>query len=191
MTYPNWFDKTAKTNFEYYLAEYADKPDLNFLQVGAFTGDASTWMLENILTDDSSTLYDVDTWKGSPTEQVHAEMDFEDVFNVYLEKTNNKSRYYKGESLDYFMSRAQFGPSVQYDFIYVDGDHAAVGVLLDAELGWTFLNPNGIMAFDDYTWGADLPPELAPTLGIDLFLSRHEGEYETIVVNEQYWIRKK
>lgn len=191
MTYPNWFEQTAKHNFEYYLTEYADKPDLNFLQIGAFAGDASAWMLENILTDDSSTLYDVDTWKGSPTEQVHTEMDFEDVFKVYLEKTNNKGWYYRGKSLDYFMSRAQFGPAEQYDFIYIDGDHTTVGVLLDAELGWTFLNPNGIMAFDDYTWGADLPPELAPTLGIDLFLSRHKGEYETIVVNEQYWIRKK
>jgi hypothetical protein len=36
-----------------------------------------------------------------------------------------------------------------------------------------------------------MPPELTPTLGIDLFMARHEGEYETLVVNEQYWIKKR
>jgi predicted O-methyltransferase YrrM len=190
IVYPNWFNQNAKHNFEKYLTEFAHAPDLDFLQVGAFTGDASAWMLENILTDNSSTMWDVDTWKGSPGEQVHAEMDFEDVFNTYLEKTERRTSFFKGKSLDFFMSKAQFSPPVHYDFIYIDGDHTTVGVLLDAELSWVFLKPNGIMAFDDYTWGSDLPAELTPTLGIDLFLGRHEGEYETLVINEQVWIKK-
>ena len=191
MEYPNWFNYTAKTNFENHLATFKGAPNLNFLQVGVFTGDASMWMLENVLTNNSSTLYDVDTWQGSPGEQVHAEMDFEDVFKTYLDRTRHNTAYYRGKSIDYFMSRSQFGPAIEYDFIYIDGDHTAVGVLLDAELSWLFLKPNGIMAFDDYTWGTDLPPELAPALGIDLFLARHEGEYDTLAINQQYWIQKK
>ena len=61
---------------------------------------------------------------------------------------------------------------------------------MDAELSFPLLKPGGIMAFDDYTWGKDLPSELAPAMGIDLFLSRHEGEYKTLAVNEQVWIQK-
>jgi predicted O-methyltransferase YrrM len=189
MEYPNWFNHTAKDNFEKFLIPLAGQENLNFLQVGAFTGDASLWMLDNILTNVSSTLYDVDTWQGSD-EDAHKDMNFEDVFNIYLEKTASRTMYYKGKSLDYFMSRSQFGPQVQYDFIYIDGDHTTIGALLDAELGWQFLKPNGIMAFDDYTWGAEMPPHLTPTLGIDLFLARHEGKYETLVINSQVWIKK-
>ena len=63
--YPNWFAQTAQNNFTTYLSEYAGKPNLRFLQLGVYTGDASVWLCNNILTDKSSILIDVDTWKGS------------------------------------------------------------------------------------------------------------------------------
>ena len=31
MNYPNWFEMTAKHNFQTYLAEFKDKPNLKFL----------------------------------------------------------------------------------------------------------------------------------------------------------------
>ncbi len=74
-TYPNWFAETAQQNFATYLAEFKDKPNLKFLQLGVFTGDATVWLCNNILTDDTSKLIDVDTWGGSD-EKSHAEMDF-------------------------------------------------------------------------------------------------------------------
>ena len=73
--YPNWFAQTAQNNFTTYLAEYAGKENLRFLQLGVYTGDASVWLCNNILTDKSSILIDVDTWRGSD-ELDHAEMDF-------------------------------------------------------------------------------------------------------------------
>ena len=82
------------------------------------------------------------------------------------------------------------GKYTHYHFIYIDADHTTIGVLVDAELSWRLLEVGGIMAFDDYTWGQELPPHLAPALGIDLFLERHEGEYETLEVGQQYWIRR-
>ena len=60
-TYPNWFAATAQADFETYLAEFKDKPNLKFLQLGVFTGDATVWLCNNILTDKSSKLIDVDT----------------------------------------------------------------------------------------------------------------------------------
>jgi predicted O-methyltransferase YrrM len=193
MEYPNWFEQSAKGNFELILKEYAGKPDLKFLQLGVYTGDASVWLLDNILTDPSSTLNDVDTWQGSD-EDAHKSMDFDDVYKTYLDKIKDyKIDIRRTTTTGYLL--AQYGcdrPLGEYfDFIYIDADHTTVGVLMDAELSWGLLKPGGIMAFDDYTWGADMSPELTPTLGIDLFLARREGEYETLVVNEQFWVRKR
>jgi predicted O-methyltransferase YrrM len=186
MEYPNWFNYTARDNFGKFLIPLAGQHNLTCLQLGVYTGDASLWMLENL---DSVNLTDVDTWQGS-NEEAHKDMDFEDVYSVYLDKIKDYKVYIKRSTTLNYLVR-QYGSGETFDFIYIDADHTTVGVLMDAELAWPLLKPGGIMAFDDYTWGAEMPPELTPGLGIDLFLSRHDGEYETLVVNEQYWIQKK
>jgi predicted O-methyltransferase YrrM len=186
--YPNWFKQTAQENFRNHLTEFKDLPNLNFLQIGAFTGDASLWMLQNILTNPSSSLYDVDTWKGSD-EQVHAEMDFEDVYNVYLAKTGYRNRYFnRTTSVDFLL----FWGKPHFDFIYIDGDHTASAVLDDAVLAWQFLKPGGIMAFDDYTWEHPTGNKyLCPKAAINLFVTIKRPELDLVAVNDQFWIRKK
>jgi predicted O-methyltransferase YrrM len=188
--YPNWFEKSAQYNFQEFLTPLAGKGGLKFLQLGVFTGDASVWMLENILTGDYSELTDVDTWKGSD-EPDHEPMDFDDVFQTYLAKVKD---YDKVEviriSTLHFFTAGDMLPG--YEFIYIDADHTTVGVLIDAELSWPWLMSGGIMAFDDYTWGHESgDPRLAPQVGIDLFLHRHQGEYELLAKNTQVWIRRK
>ena len=44
--YPNWFEMTAKENFESQLLPLAGKFNLRFLQIGAFTGDATVWLVD-------------------------------------------------------------------------------------------------------------------------------------------------
>ena len=39
--YPNWFNIAAKGYFAEYLEEFKGKPNLHFLQIGVYTGDAS------------------------------------------------------------------------------------------------------------------------------------------------------
>lgn len=188
MEYPNWFNQFARPNFEKLLTPLAGKERLGFLQLGAFTGDASVWMAEHILTGEYSILMDVDTWKGSD-EEAHHTMDFNDVRKTYLDKVTpyNVINSYIGTTIDFFH---EHNHKEINDFIYIDADHTTVGVLVDAELSWRRLKPGGIIAFDDYTWGGDSPPELTPALGIDLFLARHADEYKTLVSNEQVWIQK-
>jgi predicted O-methyltransferase YrrM len=189
MEYPNWFNYTAKDNFEKFLIPLAGQENLRFLQLGVYTGDASLWMAQNILTHKTSFVVDVDTWQGSD-EDAHHEMDFEDVFNKYMAKIENYKKTIsprRCSTVEFFVNGVQH---IKYDFIYIDADHTTAGVLVDAELSWRILAVGGIMAFDDYTWGAEMPPQLTPTLGIDLFLERHEGEYETLVINSQVWIKK-
>lgn len=179
--YPNWFAQTAQHNFERFLIPLAGVDNLTFLQLGAYTGDASVWMLDNIK---SLMLIDVDTWEGSD-EEAHESLDFSEVERIYDEKIKGRTVKHKGTSVEYLVKSL-----FDYDFVYVDADHTAASALLDGELAWRNLKSGGIMAFDDYTWGDHLPAYLAPKLGINLFLHRHQGKFELLVMNTQVWIKK-
>jgi len=183
--FPDWFTAYAKPNFEKYLIPLAGVDNLHFLQLGAYTGDASVWMLENIKP---LMLTDVDTWEGSD-EEVHKKMNFSEVELAYDEKVKGRTNKYKCTTFDYLFKYSIPG-FIEYEFIYVDADHTAASVLLDAELSWPLLKSGGLLAFDDYQWGADLPASKSPKLGIDLFLERHLGEYEILEQGLQVWLKK-
>lgn len=188
--FPNWFAQTAQPNFERFLIPLAGQRNLRFLQLGVYTGDATVWLQENILTHQDTWLFDIDTWEGSD-EEAHESIRFNEVYEFYLTRIKERDPvyHYRMTTFDFFVthrSRIE-GP---FDFIYIDADHTAAGVLLDAELSWQHLKSGGIMAFDDYTWGDHLPAYLTPKLGINLFLHRHQGKYELLVMNTQVWIRK-
>jgi len=186
--FPNWFEMTpAKANFELFLSGYKDEPDLQYLQLGAYTGDASLWLLENVLTSHTSHLTDVDTWQGSDEEE-HHKMDFTDVEKVYdlRLKDNSKVTKVKSTSLNFLRT----APLNFYDFIYVDADHTAVGVLLDAELSWDCLKSGGVLAFDDYEWSDGRGDNFRPMPGINSFLDRHKGQWLPVQKNWQLWIQK-
>lgn len=184
--FPNWFIG-QQYNFENHLTHLAGQPNLKFLQIGAYTGDASVWLCENILTDKTSWLYDVDTWKGS-AEQEHEKINFDQVFEYYEERLGifKSTIRLKMTSDEYFSGKIE----TRFDFIYIDGDHTSHQVGKDAENAWKLLKPGGIMAFDDYRWGEDLKPELTPKPAIDRFLAKYTGEYELLSKDYQVWIER-
>lgn len=187
--YPNWFRLYAEGYFRDLLKEFKDKENLAFLQIGAFTGDASLWLMQNILTHSSSTLTDVDTWQGSD-EEVHHKMDFSDVERVYDSKVGDYRNVIKVKmtSTDFLITSDD---KDRYDFIYIDGDHTADAVFKDASLSWRALKPGGIMAFDDYQWEPQLPMHLRPQPAIDLFVTLLKDHIELIRTGPQVWIRKR
>jgi predicted O-methyltransferase YrrM len=184
--FPNWF-VGQQYNFENNLSEFKGLPNLKFLQIGAYTGDASVWLLENVLTDPSSTLTDIDTWKGS-SEIEHQSIQFDKVHAYYLEQTEKYNNLLSIQSKsEYVISNL----NQMYDFIYVDGDHTAKVVADDAEGAWKILKPSGILAFDDYMWGQDLPEYLTPRPAIDSFLDKYAGTYDILTKEYQVWLMKK
>jgi predicted O-methyltransferase YrrM len=188
--YPNWFE-FVRPNFEEFLTPLAGKDDLTFLQLGVFTGDASVWLCENILTSKvGSTLYDIDTWQGSD-EEAHKPMDFVNVYDTYRAKTDHFYQIQRAtQTTVEFLTNCKTKDI--FDFIYIDADHTTVGVILDAELALPLLKSGGIMAFDDYTWSHHTgDPRLAPQVGIDLFLHRHQLDYQLLTKNSQVWIKKR
>ena len=78
------------------------------------------------------------------------------------------------------------GARQTYDFIYIDGDHSAAGVLSDATMAWQLLNQGGVMLFDDYEY-----PQEPTKKGIDAFLECFDGKYDLILRNYQLAVRKK
>lgn len=186
-TFPNWFDG-QRYNFEDQLPHLAGNPDLRFLQIGAYTGDASVWLCENILTNPTSILIDVDTWAGSD-ESEHNHIDFEKVLKYYESRITKYQKVVrlKMTSDKYFTGEI----AAHFDFIYIDGDHTAAQVERDANNAWKLLKSGGIIAFDDYLWGQGLPPETTPKPAIDKFLLDKQDEYVQLVDSYQVWLRKK
>lgn len=190
MEYPQWFEATGRANFERFLLPMAGRPNLTFLQIGAFTGDASVWMLDNVLTDPSSMLMDVDTWDGSD-EADHKEFDWLDVHMTYLSSTNQypNVRAYRRSS-DGFFRAGYLTHLPPLDFVYIDGDHRAPSVLKDAINAFEYLKVGGIMAFDDYTWRSGRGAFYDPDAGVNAFTSIYKPFISTLEVGWQYWIRK-
>lgn len=185
---PNWFNTGNRPQaFKERLYQYAGS-DVSFLQIGAYTGDATMWMLEHIIFN-SGTLTDVDTWEGSD-EPAHKDMNWSSVEDVYDERTlqaQDKGHLikYKGTSDEFFKTNTK-----TYDFIYIDGDHTAYGVLKDAVNAYECLNIGGILAFDDYTWTAGLGEVNEPKMAIDAFEKIYRDRISPTHKDYQAWYRK-
>lgn len=190
MPYPNWFTVFADQYFERHLRDYAGKPDLRFLQIGAFTGDATLWLLEHVLTGDRSMLVDVDTWQGSD-EVSHRQFDWTDVEQVYDRRTaaarkSGRLQKHRMPSLHYFIGSV----TAPFDFIYVDGDHTAFAVLNDAVNAYLCLKPGGLLAFDDYLWESGNGDHNNPAPAIDAIRSIYRDRLELVDMGQQVWFRR-
>lgn len=185
MNYPNWF-VNVQPSFENNLKELTGKEDLRFLQIGAYTGDASTWMLENILTGKGSALYDIDTWGGSD-EEIHKTFNWTEIENLYnerMEKFNNIIKL-RGDSRS--ILQAMSDKKEFFDFIYIDGSHIAQDVYLDAVDSWPLLKVGGMMAFDDFGIGG---MNLEVFEGAQRFLQVSTGRCNIIETGLQLWVVK-
>ena len=183
--FPNWFTGIPENLFKKHLLDLFEYP-IKALQIGTYTGDASVWLLENVLKHEHSVLYDVDTWEGS-NEAAHHELNWQSVEDVYDSRIKNNPKVIKCKqnSDEFFKANTEV-----FDFIYIDGDHTSYGVIKDAVNAFDSLATNGILAFDDYLWiGA---PEIAnrPQLAIDCFLVIYSNKVEVLTKDYQVWIRK-
>lgn len=175
--------------FSKHLPTYIGKP-IKALQIGAYTGDATVWLFENVLTHPESSLTDVDTWEGSD-EQAHSLLNWKSVEDTYDSKTTKYAeasslRKVKSTSDEFFASNKDI-----YDFIYVDGDHTAASVLKDGINAIKFLAPGGVIAFDDYMWRSGKGPTYDPYPAIDAILNAFRDQFDIIELGLQVWIRHK
>jgi len=183
---PDWFTGSyAQTAFETHLIPWAGHR-MRAAQIGAYCGDASVWMLDNVLTHPESRLVDIDTWAGSD-EVGHADIDFSDVYSFYSERvgTDPRVEIFAGTSDEFFDTRPE-----PFDFIYIDGAHTPEQVLRDAVNADRYLTVGGMMAFDDYLWYEQGNPHNTPGVAIDAFLRCFEHRYMILAKDLQVWVRR-
>jgi predicted O-methyltransferase YrrM len=186
---PNWFANDGLANFERILKPEFQGKSARYLQVGSYAGDASLWLYENLIQGTDSVLVDVDTWEGSD-EVAHKELNWGTVEDVYDAKTSagrfdRKILKLKGTSDSFFKNNREL-----YDFVYVDGDHTAYGVIKDAVNAFECTKTDGIIAFDDYSWTGGNGPADRPRMAIDAFLEIYKDKVEVIIKQYQCWVRK-
>ena len=159
-----------------------------FLELGAFEGRSTAWIVENMLEDDG-TLISVDTWEGA---EEHVKMglampDAEDNYdhNLRLLRAVLKFKMTSYEAV----TKLAGGP--QFDFIYVDASHTAPDVLTDACVAWPLLKDEGVMVFDDYLWGEQRDVLHRPKLAVDAFVNIFAEQLKPVHMGYQYIVRKE
>lgn len=177
---PYWFSVA-----EPYFAHIDEKKSLRILQIGVFSGDATEWLLKNRTVE---RIDDVDTWAGGPDHNGSG-IDFAEVERIYDKRLGKDNRVtkHKTTSDEFFASNRS-----TYNFIYIDGDHTALQTALDALNSWRVLEVGGVLAFDDYQWGAPgMDRSQMPKDGIDAFLHIIQGQYSIVLLGYQAWVRKE
>jgi predicted O-methyltransferase YrrM len=163
-----------------------------FLEIGAFEGRATTWIIENMM-EDGGEIVCIDTWAGGEEhvngEMVGAKVRFNDNIKLVREKHPDRNvTSCTGTSIDWLM--ALILDKYRFDFIYIDGSHIAKDVLTDACMAWPLLKKGGIMVFDDYLWGDMSRPNHVPKPAIDAFVNIFIEELKIVHVGYQLIVRR-
>ena len=185
----DWFSHNIP-HFEA-LKEVMGGPVGSILEIGSFEGRSTCWMLENMLSD-NGTMVCLDTFEGSAE---HSCLALDSLFETWrknvewVRKETQTVRAFKGPS--FVGLGEQIAAARQFDFIYVDGSHAAPDVLSDAVMAFGLLKTGGVMLFDDYLWN-DMPGLLyRPKIAIDFFVTIFSEKSDLILLSSQVAVRKR
>jgi predicted O-methyltransferase YrrM len=178
----DWFTHNIP-NFE--LCTKTAPDNMDYLEIGCFEGRATCWMLQNALADNGS-ITCVDPY--APESHLWKLFNTNPLANI---KENTEEVAKPDQYVRLIKQPSSYGlaelicEEMQFDFIYVDGDHRPHMALMDGCMAWGLLKQGGTMLFDDYLY-----PEKPTKDGIDAFLKGYEGLYEIIVNNYQLGIKK-
>ena len=163
-----------------------------FLEVGAFEGRATCWLMQNALSD-TGTIRCVDTWQGSPE---HTDIDMDQVYLRFLKNTARTKKPNQELITGKTTSTAYLGKLLaaeeKFDLIYIDGHHSAPYVMTDCSMAYWLLEPGGILIMDDYLWKIhELPASQRPKEALDAFLSAFSEMVVLVSVGYQLIVQKR
>jgi hypothetical protein len=147
----------------------------------------------------------IDTWEGGEEHKAagedmsKAEQNFDHNIALAKDKFPNRA-VYKCKKNSYYGVTAQAeyinglankdGNDHRFNFVYLDGSHVAKDVLTDACLVWPLLKPNGIIVFDDYSWGNPRDALHRPKIAVDAFTNIFGEELVVLHTYHQVAARK-
>lgn len=165
-----WF-AANRWQFEQHL-QSREKRDFKILEIGCFEGQGTCWMLENIAMSQGSHITCVD---------ICEQPRFWQNINVVADPSKVDLRL--GCSRDILPSL----PKDAFDFVFIDGSHAAIDVLEDAVFSFRLAKVGALIAFDDYKWKLDAD---RPQPAVDAFLKIYRSKIDILTKNYQVWLRK-
>ena len=189
----DWFIENLPI-WERYLIHLANQPEINVLEIGSWEGMSACWLLDNILTHESSRITCIDTFEGSVEHKFEYDDSYiksvEERFDFNISQTHASEKVIKiiGNSQDVMRSL----PFNNYDILYIDGSHLASDVLTDAVLGWGLVKVGGFIVFDDYDFQFydSLNAGQDTKIGIDAFLKGFHKKVNIIYQAHQVIVEK-
>ncbi len=168
------------------LGVLGDRP-VSLLEIGSHEGMSAAYFLWRL---PDARLTCVDVFERLVLDAAEPGPDLEATFDANVALIDaSRVRKLVGDSRRVLLDLQERAEA--FDFVYVDGSHLALDVLVDAALVWRLLEPDGIVVFDDYAWddfGED--PLLRPGPAIDALLTVLDGKYEIVSRGAQLAIRK-
>jgi predicted O-methyltransferase YrrM len=170
----DWFSGNLR-RFEYFLSPLKGA-DCQLLEIGTNEGRSAVWLMDNIAVSEGSRVTCVDLI-DHPNRRG----------NIEATGAAHRVDFRQGMSRDVLPTL----PRNHFDFIYVDGYHGRVEVLEDAVLSFRLAKVDAIIAFDDYTWKAEVADvDGAPKSAVDAFCSIYRNKIELLNKGRQVWVRK-
>jgi len=156
-----------------HLSYLSDKPNTQYLEVGAYEGLTFIWFLKNIFTHPTSRACIIENFWDLETDHLIGNLKKSGVFE--------RCKVIKGDSQDKLLELERNS----FDAIMIDGSHRASDVLQDLVLAWPLLKVGGAFIIDDYKLNIE-NPALRPTFAVDAFLEVFKDDLE--VLHKDYFI---
>ncbi len=172
------------------LSEFDARRDLRFLEIGSFEGLSACFLLWRLLERTGGRLVCIDTFAGSAEHEGISGLEERFDANIAEFGWSGLVRKEKGDSRRVLLDLLDEGGSGSFDFVYVDGSHHSLDVLVDAVLAWRLVARGGLLVFDDYLWDTD-PDELGnPRRGIDALSHLVRDRSHVLARGSQLVLRK-
>ncbi|CAG8834154.1 30978_t:CDS:1, partial [Racocetra persica] len=113
---------------------------INVLEIGAFEGRATVWILEELFKNPESKLISIDPFDDVLVDDKVNVKSYETTFYENIKMTGKEKQIEVMKSTSFeALTKLNHESKIKFDFIYIDGCHVASNVLADAVLAWNLL----------------------------------------------------
>jgi|688.fasta_scaffold144407_2 predicted O-methyltransferase YrrM len=192
----DWFSHNVAHLENAIKNEFPSKSNIELLELGTFEGLSTVWFVERIpqilknclinITSVDDFRKDIKPLNGINMTNIHQNA----LKNIKLANTinsPNKISFVQNSTNNFFRSN-----SLEFDIVYIDGDHSSRQTIFDAMNAFEVLRSDGIIIFDDYLGGngdyANL--DVSPKFAIDTFVLLYSKQIKIIFQGYQLIVKK-
>ena len=127
----------------------------HFVELGSWKGKSSSYMAVEIANSGKDIKFDcVDTWQGSPSEDVHMNDEYvkqNKLYDLFIENMKPVEKYYTAIRKS-SKQASKLYQDKSLDFVFIDAEHTYDAVKKDIEYWYFKIKNGGILAGHDYNY---------------------------------------